>query len=487
MSYRCVNDFWVECSDNQRWDLEHKKIQENNPNNASCIMNYKCELDKGTCGFNKSLQQAKSSVEVASKPVEVTTKEDTLFNFQSNPKADVGKGSLCNQLAPKESKPRQTKKQIQTLTALPGFEELIKKDNNTKAKLKAKFIVPPFSVLDTKQGYWQDRKRQWISLGIKSEIGRGENTLDLSATAKLEHPLSEEEKEEWNKSRRESPKNQALTFGLRIDDRDSNNPDKGYTKQGKAKARSYKQNLLNKIMQENGGAGYETGTSIFDPVLCELMYKWFCPQQGNILDCFSGGSVRGVVANYLGYKYNGIDLSDKQIEANYAQAKEIVPDNIPNWIIGNSLDSDKLLPQDFQADFLFSCPPYHDLEVYSDDMEDLSNMTWQAFKDTYAQIIAKAILRLKQNRFACFVVSEIRDEKGYYKGFVPYTIEAFYKGGMRFYNELILVNVVGSLPVRVNNQMTNRKIGRMHQNILIFYKGDPDCIPSNFNSIDTDM
>ncbi|MFA6168689.1 MAG: ParB/RepB/Spo0J family partition protein [Gemmatimonadaceae bacterium] len=43
------------------------------------------------------------------------------------------------------------------------------------AMLKDKFIVPPFSVLDARQGYWQDRKRQWIALGIKSELGRGEN------------------------------------------------------------------------------------------------------------------------------------------------------------------------------------------------------------------------------------------------------------------------------------------------------------------------
>jgi hypothetical protein len=33
--------------------------------------------------------------------------------------------------------------------------------------------VPPFSVLDARQGYWQERKRAWLSLGIQSEVGRG--------------------------------------------------------------------------------------------------------------------------------------------------------------------------------------------------------------------------------------------------------------------------------------------------------------------------
>jgi len=42
-----------------------------------------------------------------------------------------------------------------------------------RATLCDRFIVPPFSVLDARQGYWQDRKRAWLALGIKSEIGRG--------------------------------------------------------------------------------------------------------------------------------------------------------------------------------------------------------------------------------------------------------------------------------------------------------------------------
>lgn len=39
--------------------------------------------------------------------------------------------------------------------------------------MSEKFLVPPFSVLDARQGYWQERKRQWLALGIQSELGRG--------------------------------------------------------------------------------------------------------------------------------------------------------------------------------------------------------------------------------------------------------------------------------------------------------------------------
>lgn len=41
------------------------------------------------------------------------------------------------------------------------------------ATLAERFGIPPFSVLDARKGWWQDRKRAWIDLGIRSELGRG--------------------------------------------------------------------------------------------------------------------------------------------------------------------------------------------------------------------------------------------------------------------------------------------------------------------------
>jgi len=46
--------------------------------------------------------------------------------------------------------------------------------------LAERFGVPPFSVLDARQGYWQDRKRGWLALGIRGELGRGENLSGMS-------------------------------------------------------------------------------------------------------------------------------------------------------------------------------------------------------------------------------------------------------------------------------------------------------------------
>lgn len=55
-------------------------------------------------------------------------------------------------------------------------------DDLGAGSLAEKFGAPPFTVLDARAGWWQQRKAAWINLGIQSEIGRGENLLKFSDT-----------------------------------------------------------------------------------------------------------------------------------------------------------------------------------------------------------------------------------------------------------------------------------------------------------------
>ncbi len=216
-----------------------------------------------------------------------------------------------------------------------------------------------------------------------------------------------------------------------------------------------------------------TGTSIFDPVLTELAYRWFCPPGGLVLDPFAGGSVRGIVASRLGRQYVGVDLSEAQLAENRRQAAAICTDPMPVWIAGDSRNIATLCAE-AAPDFIFSCPPYADLEVYSDEPEDLSTLDYAEFKAAYRAIIAAASALLKPDRFACFVVGDMRDSKGMYRGFPWHTVEAFQDAGLALYNEAVLVTAVGSLPIRAGKQFeVARKLGKTHQNIFVFVKGDP--------------
>lgn len=389
-------------------------------------------------------------------------------------------------------------------------------------RLSERFVVPPFSVLDARQGYWQERKRQWIALGILSELGRGGQPGTSARAAPGEDPtyrqiarrrgaLETSDMVQELKPRADqavararervapggSPR-PAATLGA--DGRTVRGDGVGkrmrgaYPTTGSA-AKETKGIYESNAALANVGTGRltyvagnrpleeldpvssmilesESGTSIFDPVLCELAYRWFCPRGGHVLDPFAGGSVRGVVACYLDRDYTGIDLSAVQLEANREQAERIVPARLPQWHHGDSLDIQQLAPGRY--DFLFSCPPYADLEVYSEDPRDLSTMEYRDFLVAYQVIIQRSVALLAENRFACFVVGDVRDPKGIYRNFVSDTIAAFGAAGMKLYNEAILVTAVGSLSIRVGRQFSSsRKLGKTHQNVLVFVKGDP--------------
>ena len=305
--------------------------------------------------------------------------------------------------------------------------------------LAERFGVPPFSVLNARAGWWQERKKAWLGLGLRSEMGRG-NEGDGT-----QH---------------------GLTFAS------SSQPGVVYNAKNAYEARLGRKVSWEEFYTAYPNAAAQTGTSIFDPVLCELAYRWFCPPGGSILDPFAGGSVRGVVAAVLGRRYVGIDLSEEQIEANREQAEAICDDPRPVWHVGDSRNI-AALATGVEADFVFSCPPYADLEVYSDDPADLSTLGYDDFRRDYAEIIAETCKLLRANRFACFVVGEVRDKRGRYYDFVGDTVQAFRDGGLQYYNEAILVTQLGSLPVRVGHPFeASRKLGKTHQNVLVFIKGD---------------
>lgn len=309
---------------------------------------------------------------------------------------------------------------------MPLFET--KKKTVPPKLLRDKYLVPPFSILDAKSGYWADRKLMWETIlkdrenNVRNEVARG-NTPYCN-------PYTDTEKYH---------------------------------------------NLVSK------------GTiSTFDPFLCEILVKWFSKEGMSIIDPFAGGCVRGIVTKLLNREYWGIDISKAQCDHNWKQweriKKEYKTEFKTNavWQCGDSEDILKYMIA--KHDMLLTCPPYYNLEKYTDEAEDLSNKkTYSEFIQKYTSIIEKCYNVLRDNSFAVIIVEEIRDSNGIMYGFVPDTINAFRECGFKYYNEMILENRVVSLKIRCPKYFDqSRKVGRHHQNVLVFYKGDEKQIESKF-------
>ncbi len=272
----------------------------------------------------------------------------------------------------------------------------------------------PFTIFDTKGGIWLDKKREWLAKGIQSELGRPD-------AKSYDHSWAER-------------KGRAVPQG--------------------------------------------DGVSVFDPFLCEVIYRYYCPAGGKVLDPFAGGSVRGVVAGCLGLQYTGIELNAEQISANNAQVQDICPDASVEYRHGDCwtmLHKARGLIKDM--DLVFTCPPYGNLERYSDDPDDLSTREYPDFLTLYRDILRGAFSALKPDRFFAIVVGDFRDMKtGNLHGLPADTVRLARDVGFRLWNDAILATPIGTLPVRAGKPFSvSRKLGRAHQYVCIFVKGSGEA------------
>lgn len=293
--------------------------------------------------------------------------------------------------------------------------------------LRDKYLVPPFSILDTSVNAWLQRRNVWEQM-IKN---RSDNVRNVSIV------------------KHNTPYLNAMDY------------DEGY-----------------KGLERNGN------TSTFDPFLCEILVKWFSRKGDCIYDPFAGGHVRGVVSAMLGRDYIGCDINPTQVQANneawadVCSRFETADFGLISWKCQSSADYKAVVG----FDMLLTCPPYYNLEVYTNDPKDISTCkTYEEFLDEYRHIIQVSYNNLADDTFAVIVVEEIRDKNGIMYGFVPDTIRAFTDAGFKYYNEMILENRIMSLGVRCPKYFEqSRKVGRHHQNVLVFFKGNPKNIEEKF-------
>lgn len=329
-----------------------------------------------------------------------------------------------------------------------GTSERVKDGGAENGSLNDRFIVPPFSILDTRKGCWQERKKVWGEL--IGDMGESRNDLLLNDVC-LKY------KDLYQSSRFEREK-----LGV-----------------------SFKEYLDKYVSEEEkemaAQKALSVGVSLLDPVMAEIVCRWFGFEKCKSFDCFAGDSVFGYVSSYLGNEFIGIELRPEQARLNNDRTE-----GMPARYI---CDDGQNVAQHIEAesqDLLFSCPPYFDLEKYSDLDNDASNQkSYDDFIAILRNAFTSAIGCLKNNRFAVVVVGDVRDKRtGMYYDFPGDIKRIFLDGGMRLYNEIILIGVTGSVALRASVSMKTRKVAKMHQNILVFYKGDPKQIKNNYKAIE---
>lgn len=211
---------------------------------------------------------------------------------------------------------------------------------------------------------------------------------------------------------------------------------------------------------------YTTEVSIFNPYFAQMILSAYCPSGARIYDPFAGGGTRGLVASAMGHKYYGVELRQEEVERIRAHRKTLGRE----FHIRQG-DSREYFFEPREFDFSYTCPPYYDLEVYSDLPEDMSNASsYKIFLEMLLESMRGVYRGLKPGSLSAWVVGDFRDKKGELRSFHSDLIPLAKGVGFQLHDIIILWTASGNAAQRCGSFEANRKSVRVHQYLMLFKK-----------------
>ncbi len=210
-------------------------------------------------------------------------------------------------------------------------------------------------------------------------------------------------------------------------------------------------------------------TSIFPPRVAANILTFFAPAQGWVYDPFAGGGTRAIMAANAGLDYLGVEIRGEEVEHLRALAKKHKVSDQIEIIHGDSRKRNGVEKE--SCDFLYTCPPYWNLEQYGGPEGDISMMDYGAFLEALYGIIRNSHRILKPGATSCWVVGLHRDP-AHDMELVPmnHHIALLHKtAGFHFREEVIIYRKNPIALRRVGNfERGHRLLVRMHEYCLVF-------------------
>ena len=222
------------------------------------------------------------------------------------------------------------------------------------------------------------------------------------------------------------------------------------------------------------GSPYTGTYSVFPMPLAEwMLLRYAGDKGGKVLDSFAGGPPRALAAYLLGYEYHGIELRNEAIQDNLKFFKKHGLTKNIKYHLGKAQDICDFF-RDELFDFAYTCPPYWNLEVYSEHEDDLSNVkSYDDFMCGIDDAIKAQYSVLKAGAFSCWVVNNFRDKKtSDIYDFRGDLINAAKRAGFTFWQDVILSKRLGTAAVRAGMYWKNGnyKLVPRHEYLLVFRK-----------------
>ena len=206
--------------------------------------------------------------------------------------------------------------------------------------------------------------------------------------------------------------------------------------------------------------GGNRALSKFNSENCKNIINFFTSKGDIILDPFAGRT-RAIISNHLGRKYVGFELTEKYFPQTIGEDLRVYNDDSAN--MGKWLDY-----LDY-ADLVFTCPPYWDMEKYSDNPRDLSTFkTYDDFLEGCNRRLEIASSYLKENGFLIVVLMDFRN-KGVFHSWHTDTIEYFHSNtDFKLYDTILWEMSPAKRHPLYPQALLNRRMLNTHEYCLVF-------------------
>lgn len=213
--------------------------------------------------------------------------------------------------------------------------------------------------------------------------------------------------------------------------------------------------------------------SEFNPTVAGKIIRYWSDEWDTILDPFAG-RMRGAVAMFNDRCYLGFEVSKEAYDAAYKVINAVGVGNHPQPVIhcDDSFNLDKYeLPE---ADMVFTCPPYWNLELYESCEGQLSDYRdYPSFLSRLKAIFQKSASILKHGGFFVIVVGDWRED-GRYIPFHRDCINMLEGIGLELWDIIINQSVTFDIACRRFGRLKRvRKTSKVHEYILVFQKTNP--------------
>jgi len=208
--------------------------------------------------------------------------------------------------------------------------------------------------------------------------------------------------------------------------------------------------------------------SVFNPLLGMNILKIYSNINDVVLDPFAGRD-RALITNYMERHYIGYEISPKTFTQ--------LNDKIKNWKYRNdsynidlyNSDGTKLEKTTECVDFIFSCPPYWNKEIYEDVSGQISSMkNINDWKNAIYNCGLNCKRLLKSGKYVAIVISDIRNKSK----FIPlhsHWIEEFENAGLVIKD--VIINKTNPMNYAgINGYLRNKIMWKTHEYVLIFKK-----------------